>query len=223
MIQRLRPYLIMLSLLCLAQPAQSQEPALQTPLEPMLETSLAEPVKVAPTLKVELILFKNNYFSQSESERIDRNQEPLLSSSSIALPWPDSVSQTASIQPITTNYQRVTDQQTLSLLNQYEALKRSPRYQAVCYLTWIQPDQPAKTIRPIDIAQSEPSCNTRGEVVVHRNRFIHAKLNLLTGKTNTLSTPALLQQSRRIKPNIINYFDHPQIGALLLVSENDKP
>ncbi len=225
MIQRqlVRSYLILFCSLWLAQSAQSQEPALHTQSDAVLEASQAEQPVAAPTLKVELILFRNNYFGQSEKEQFDPKQQQSQPSSGLALPWPNSVSQTASIPARAVNYQRVTDQQTLSLLNQYEALKRSPRYQAICYLTWIQPDRRAKQIRPIDIAQSEPSCNTSGQVKVHKKRFIHAKLNLLIGETNNPGKQAFLQESRRIKPNKINYFDHPQIGVLLLVSKSDTP
>jgi hypothetical protein len=100
-----------------------------------------------------------------------------------------------------------------------EHLRAAGGYRVLAHTAWSQAAAPWNSRRGISAAQlGLASAGFTGNVFLERGQFLHLgfDLHLADGtKTYTLS------EVRRIKPNERNYFDHPAIGVIALVTSGE--
>ena len=115
-------------------------------------------------------------------------------------------------------------------------LEKSGRYRILHHSAWQQPVSSPDEIHPVlvsnkgDIRQASASTPALdGTVLLFREQFLQLDIKLLyhypsltsgTGKQEL--DGLLLHASRKLRPNNLNYIDHPLIGILAHVTEVEK-
>jgi len=124
------------------------------------------------------------------------------------------------------------------------ALDANDKYQVLTHKRWVQTAD-ARSSSPV-MRITDPGGDLDGTVVFYMSRFLHVDVNLLLkdeseqkaemadstevkpiSVSNTSSTEAStpnqellyrIDESRRIRSNQMNYFDHPKFGVLLIIT-----
>ena len=115
-------------------------------------------------------------------------------------------------------------------------LRQSSAYAVVFHKAWRQPayDNANAVGYPVHAVAGSGRNNIEGSVRLTRERFLHLDANLLMvpeSSHNTvvdLNTPYTspvfeLREKRRIKSNVIHYFDHPRFGMIATVTPYVSP
>lgn len=123
-------------------------------------------------------------------------------------------------------------------------LETNDKYQVLAHKRWIQTAD-ARSSSPV-MRITDPAGDLDGTVVFYMSRFLHVDVDLLLKdeseqKTDTASAAVTVQpiavsasstgasisnqelayridESRRIRSNQMNYFDHPKFGVLVLIT-----
>lgn len=111
------------------------------------------------------------------------------------------------------------------------ALSGNPHYQLLVHDSWIETAETRFASKPVRISASEPGNPQEldGTVRFYLNQYMHVVLHLLLKEpapdsgASIFGAPAApvlyrLDDQRRIRPNQVNYFDHPMFGVLLRVT-----
>ncbi|UCG72144.1 MAG: hypothetical protein JSV45_12960 [Chromatiales bacterium] len=121
----------------------------------------------------------------------------------------------------------------LKLGNAWLRLERLDAYRPLAYLSWSQPARPRAGAQPLALRQAgavPPGLS--GQVTVYKERFLHLALDLawqgpptLTGNPEqpAAATTNRINESRRLRGDVVQYFDHPQFGAIAFVRELEAP
>ncbi len=112
---------------------------------------------------------------------------------------------------------------------EFAKIRSSNAYAPVLYATWRQEVADKKTANSFNVAATGiPPEALSGTVRVYKERYLHLVLNLEMpdGSSFSLrSAPAKfrINQSRRLRREKVQYFDHPMFGAIALVKEIVPP
>jgi hypothetical protein len=100
-----------------------------------------------------------------------------------------------------------------------EHLRAANGYRVLAHTAWSQSAAPWNSRRGISAAQlGLAGAGLTGNVYLERGQFLHLGFDLhLADGTRTYT----LSEVRRIKPNERNYFDHPAIGVIALVTAGE--
>lgn len=120
----------------------------------------------------------------------------------------------------------------LRLGNAWLRLERLDAYRPLAYLSWSQPARPRAGAQPLALRQAgavPPGLS--GQVTVYKERFLHLALNLawqippaMPGNPASPATAtARIDESRRLRGDVVQYFDNPQFGAIAFVRELEAP
>jgi len=110
---------------------------------------------------------------------------------------------------------------SLRMRDIYTLLQQSNRYQPLLHLAWRQPANNRSAASAVAIPAGwtpespAPATGPYGLVRIYQQRFLHVELDL---RLPTADGVQVNRQSRRINSNEIHYLDHPELGALLLVT-----
>ena len=138
----------------------------------------------------------------------------------------------------------------LKLFDTYQRLERLDAYTPLVHGGWVQEGLPLGSAKPFDLAYLGAS-NPAGTIRLHLSRYLHLAVDLVyradTGRDRALqpglsgfegsapsmggrtlsdvSLPAryVLRAQRRIGSGIVQYFDHPMFGVLVLVEPYEPP
>lgn len=102
-----------------------------------------------------------------------------------------------------------------------QALRADRRYTVLDTVHWLQPGVGPTQAVPMRI--TDPAGGLDGTIRVYQYQYLHADVDLtLTGHTVPAgaSRPPTyrLVEGRRLRPKAVEYFDHPKLGVLLLVT-----
>ncbi|HHQ15083.1 MAG TPA: hypothetical protein ENK16_08630, partial [Chromatiales bacterium] len=107
-----------------------------------------------------------------------------------------------------------------------ERLQRLDAYRPILHVGWIQPALPRDEAQPIQIAL-QPATSLSGELLLYKERFLHLAVRMqlgqaLSGENRTgidtaAMTPAVIDESRRLRGDKPQYFDNPRFGVLARV------
>ena len=123
-----------------------------------------------------------------------------------------------------------------SIENISYALQRSGRYSVLFHRAWRQPanDKAHAVAYPIHALAGNRRNRIEGVVTLVRERFLHldVDIQLVSATTNTevlySNSPArqpvfTLIETRRVKSNVLHYFDHPRFGMIAKVTPYIPP
>lgn len=107
-----------------------------------------------------------------------------------------------------------------------ESLEKDGRYRVLAYAGWTQVPTAKSHTRPVRISGSEASPGELdGAVTFHVSRFLHLDVNLrLREKDASEENPVVyrIRESRRVKSQETQYFDHPRFGLLVRITPLGK-
>lgn len=116
-------------------------------------------------------------------------------------------------------------------------LRQSSNYSVLFHRAWRQPavgDAGAVDL-PVSARASDGRSSVQGSVRLIRERFLHLDTNLQMMPSTVTVNPAmapggsastpvyLLSEKRRIKSNVIHYFDNPRFGMITMVTPYYSP
>jgi hypothetical protein len=172
-----------------------------------------------PIYNVELIVFINKY-PNDDGEQWDT-------------PDPDAIKPSGSFPE---DHFTELAMEFYSIENISDALKRSGRYSVLFHRAWRQLsyDKANAVAYPIHSLAENGRDSVEGIVKLVRERFLHLDVDvqLMSAATGTEvlysdspnSQPAFeLTETRRIKSNVLHYFDHPRFGMIAKVTPYIPP
>lgn len=116
-------------------------------------------------------------------------------------------------------------------------LRQSSNYSVLFHRAWRQPalgDASAVDL-PVSARAANGRSSVQGSIRLIRERFLHLDANLQmlpsTATVNPVTTPAIsastpvysLSEKRRIKSNVLHYFDNPRFGMIAMVTPYYSP
>jgi hypothetical protein len=111
----------------------------------------------------------------------------------------------------------------------YQRLERLDAYRPLAYLAWVQPARPRAAAEPLAVAQTNLAApGLAGHITLFKERFVHLDLDLdwdswsgraAPGTGSIPEAPAHIAESRRVRGDTVEYFDHPRFGAITYVRE----
>lgn len=110
-------------------------------------------------------------------------------------------------------------------------LRHSRGYAVLFHKAWRQVayDRNRAAPYPVHSSTSDGRYNIEGAVKLVRERYLHLDVDLLMSapgsyETQPASAPAFqLREKRRIKSNVVHYFDHPRFGMIANVTPYISP
>lgn len=110
------------------------------------------------------------------------------------------------------------------------ALERDGQYRVLSHAHWQQmveasPKTPARPVRVVSLSPAA-AAELDGTVKFSMSRFLHLDVNLLyrpQGQDAATAPAYRISESRRVKSQETQYFDHPQFGVLVRVMPAEKP
>jgi len=120
----------------------------------------------------------------------------------------------------------------------YSRLKKLTSYTPIRHSGWIQGVSRNSKINPLSILPAIEDNLLEGTISFHRERFLHIDVDLQLTETNNVlqyndpsalttnneqATIFRLTESRRVKVDKLNYFDHPRFGVIVKVNKVDPP
>jgi hypothetical protein len=112
------------------------------------------------------------------------------------------------------------------LASAVESLEKDKRYRVLAYAGWTQVPTAKSQTKPIRISGSEARPGELdGAVTFHVSRFLHLDVNLRlreTGATDGDPVVYRIRESRRVKSQETQYFDHPRFGLLVRITPLGK-
>ena len=115
-------------------------------------------------------------------------------------------------------------------------LRQSSAYAVVFHRAWRQPayDNASAVGYPVHAVAGDGRNNIEGSVRLTRERFLHLDADLLMAPESSrnaivdinapYTSPAFeLREKRRIRSNVIHYFDHPHFGMIATVTPYISP
>jgi len=120
----------------------------------------------------------------------------------------------------------------------YSRLQKLTSYTPIRHNGWIQGVQRDSEIIALSILPAIEKNLLQGTISFHRGRFLHIGLELqLTeandapqygadlniASNNEQATIFRLEESRRVRVDKLNYFDHPRFGVIVKVNKIDPP
>lgn len=120
----------------------------------------------------------------------------------------------------------------LTLRGAWSRLDRLDAYQPLAYFSWSQlalGQAATQSLGLADLGVTPPGLN--GEVKLYKERFLHLALDLswqesaatVTTGDRVALPPARIEESRRLRGDLVQYFDNPRFGALAYVRELESP
>jgi hypothetical protein len=193
------------SALC-AQAAQQAA----APPSPVAAAPVAPPVAKGPTLyTVELVVFRSTGAGNAAGEDLTAQSSRSLSSDS----------DSAAAAPDTTSSVRLGQKLPAARfrMNDVEArLNSSGGWRSVTHVAWTQTASPWGSRSGLSAAQlGLDAAGIDGAVYLERGQYLHLSINLtVAGNAGTYT----LAETRRVKLNERNYYDHPVYGVIAMVS-----
>jgi len=119
----------------------------------------------------------------------------------------------------------------------YRRLEKLSSYTPIAHGGWIQPVTKKEKRKNVSITHQTGTHRLEGTLTFHRGRFLHLNVDLQLSEmlpltinnsyvTNNITQPSTLyrlKETRRIKTNQSNYFDHPRFGVLAIVEKINSP
>jgi hypothetical protein len=106
-------------------------------------------------------------------------------------------------------------------------LRQSGSYAVLFHRAWRQPayDNADAVGYPVHATTANGRNSIEGSVRLIRERFLHldAELLMLSGNTPQAAPVFELREKRRIKSNVVHYFDHPHFGMIATVTPYYSP
>lgn len=167
----------------------------------------------APNYIVEVLIFKN----------LQNNEENEIWTQTIS---PEVFASLENARPLSGD---ITPGQELSTA--FEKMASTGNYLLVTHKRWVQVARPKEDERLIRITKANEGLD--GTVHFYRDRFLHLDLNLILGEDTvpvaSLETSGgankekqqdnfIIKEKRKVRSDMINYFDHPKFGVLITVS-----
>lgn len=117
-------------------------------------------------------------------------------------------------------------QDQLSLGRAWRRLQQLDAYRPLAYLSWSQPARPQAAAQSLWLNQAgaiPPGLS--GEVTLYKERFLHVALDLAwqpspgapESPDQAIGLAAHIDESRRLRGDVVQYFDNPQFGAIAYV------
>lgn len=107
-----------------------------------------------------------------------------------------------------------------------ESLEQDRRYRVLAYAGWTQVPTARKETKPIRISGSEARPGELdGAVTFHVSRFLHLDVDVrLRAAGAAAESPVVyrIKESRRVKSQETQYFDHPRFGLLVRITPLGK-
>jgi hypothetical protein len=111
------------------------------------------------------------------------------------------------------------------LNTEFENIRNNNAYAPMLYATWRQEVADKKTANSFNIAATGvPPDTLSGTVRVYKERYLHLVLNIEMPESSDFGSRSVpvkfrINQSRRLRRETVQYFDHPMFGAITLVKE----
>ncbi len=107
-----------------------------------------------------------------------------------------------------------------------ESLEKNRKYRVLAYAGWTQVPTAKSETKPIRISGSEARPGELdGAVTFHVSRFLHLDVDVRLRATDTAAeNPVVyrIRESRRVKSQETQYFDHPRFGLLVRLTPLGK-
>jgi hypothetical protein len=105
-------------------------------------------------------------------------------------------------------------------------LEKSGRYQVHYHQSWKQPIETKANAKSVSIA----SGMIEGRILLHKGTYLYATVDLQLDRPDQISEwsdsaemrKPYLKESRRVRSDKLQYFDHPHMGALLKLTPIDS-
>jgi hypothetical protein len=111
------------------------------------------------------------------------------------------------------------------LNTEFEKIRDNNDYAPMLYATWRQEVADKKTANSFNVAATGvPPDTLSGTVRLYKERYLHLVLNIEMSESSGFSSRSVpvkfrINQSRRLRRETVQYFDHPMFGAIALVKE----
>lgn len=109
----------------------------------------------------------------------------------------------------------------------WRRLERLDAYRPLAYLSWSQPAlgrAAAPSFWLADVGATPPGL--QGQVKLYKERFVHLALDLTwqeAAGAQPARPAARIEESRRLRGDLVQYFDNPRFGAIAYVRELEMP
>jgi hypothetical protein len=101
------------------------------------------------------------------------------------------------------------------LANAYWVLNHKPEYQVLLHYSWLQPRHKP---HPVRIESRQPQAwDIEGTLHIQRGHYLFLDTAFLFSTKDMPDHSFVFQQKKRLKSNVVYYFDHPQAGMLIKV------
>ena len=107
--------------------------------------------------------------------------------------------------------------QDLRLGNVRSKLERLPNHEIILHYGWSQELQSEHAALGVPLPADVAAPGISGVVTAFRGRFLHVALDLQVPAPEETGGYARLRQSRRVKPGVLQYFDNPHFGAIVVL------
>lgn len=102
-----------------------------------------------------------------------------------------------------------------SLTDEYYLLNKRSRFQVLAHYSWRQPAGSQSSVALP--ATATKGWQMQGTVRVRQSNYYLLDSELQFAPTNAPETSFTVSQKQRLKPNVVYYLDHPQIGMIVKV------
>ena len=178
----------------------------------LLALLAAGPAMAAKSYDVEVIVFERTSNNEVAGEQ-----------------WPDdpgrpALEKASSLQESGTGPYTVLPKSRWRLNSEASRISSSGDLKLLLHTAWRQPAVGRDETKTIHLHSSVTPLE--GTITISVERYLHADLDLLLNKAGGTYFSSSrggfrLQESRRMRSGEVHYFDHPMMGALVLISSNE--
>lgn len=111
-------------------------------------------------------------------------------------------------------YQLLSSQNS-NLISEYNKLQKNENFNLLLHYSWLQPSENNKKIIIPNIDNN--NWNIQGTVKIKQHTYYALETDLILTNSQLLQFP--LQYSKRLKPEVAYYLDHPYAGILIKIHQ----